>query len=133
MPRSFRIDPVLERRLCEVARREGVPISAVVREAIEKHCDAVLGTDTAERLSYVIGAVEGSGDAPASRNGEEPTDIIAENHRDAVPRTDSRERLSYVIGAVESDGTDWSSRTGEKFTDLLMEKYLRDQAARDPD
>ena len=81
MPRSFRIDPVLEKRLCEVAEREGVPVSAVVREAIEKHCDAVLGTDTVERLSYFIGIGEGSGGALASRASEAFGDMLMEKYR----------------------------------------------------
>ncbi len=81
MPRSFRIDPALEERLCEVAKREGVPVSAVVREAIEKHCDEVLGRDTIERLSYFIGIGEGSGEDLSSRTGEAFTDMLMEKYR----------------------------------------------------
>jgi len=78
MPRSFRIDPVLERRLCEVAEREGVPVSAVVREAIERHCNAVLGTSLLEEMADIIGVVEGDGTDLSSRTGEAFTDMLVE-------------------------------------------------------
>lgn len=78
MPRSFRIDPALERRLCEVAEREGVPVSAVVREAIEKHCDAVLGKSLLEELSDYIGIGEGASDDVSRRTGEAFTDLLIE-------------------------------------------------------
>jgi predicted DNA-binding protein len=78
VPRSFRIDPVLERRLCEVAEREGVPVSAVVREAIERHCDAVLGTSLLEEMADFIGVGEGDGSDYSSRTGEAFTDLLIE-------------------------------------------------------
>jgi predicted DNA-binding protein len=78
VPRSFRIDPVLERRLREVAEREGVPVSAVVREAIERHCDAVLGTSLLEEMAEVIGIAEGDGSDYSSRTGEAFTDLLLE-------------------------------------------------------
>lgn len=81
MPRSFRIDPVLERRLRQVAEREGVPVSAVVREAIERHCDAVLGTSLREHLAYAIGAVEGDGEDRSSRTGEAFKDLLREKQQ----------------------------------------------------
>ena len=81
MPRSFRIDPALERRLCAVAEREGVPVSAVVREAIEKHCDAVLGTSLLDQMSDFIGVGEGDGVDRSSRTGQAFTDLLVEKHR----------------------------------------------------
>jgi hypothetical protein len=81
MTRSFRIDPALERRLCEVAAREGVPVSAVVREAIERHCDAVLGTSLLDLMSDYIGIGEGTGEDLASRTGEAFTELLVEKHR----------------------------------------------------
>jgi hypothetical protein len=81
MPRSFRIDPELERRLCRVAEREGVPVSAVVREAIEKHCDAVLGTSLLEEMADIIGVLEGTGEDLSSRTGEAFTDLLVEKYR----------------------------------------------------
>lgn len=70
MPRSFRIDPNLEKRLVEVAEREAVPVSAVVREAITRHCDAVLGEDARSRLADIIGVVESDGGGQAERSGQ---------------------------------------------------------------
>ena len=81
MPRSFRIDPVLERRLCEVAEREGVPVSAVVREAIERHCDAVLGTSLLEEMAEYVGAFDSGVGGVAERTGEAFKDLLVERHR----------------------------------------------------
>lgn len=82
MPRSFRIDPALERRLCEVAEREGVPVSAVVREAIEKHCDTVLGkASLLEEMADYIGAFDSGVGGVAERTGEAFKDLLVERHR----------------------------------------------------
>jgi predicted DNA-binding protein len=80
VPKSFRIDPVLERRLEEVARRQEVPVSVVVREAIAKHCDEVLGEDLRSRLADVIGVVHGGG-GRAARTGEAFKQLLAERAR----------------------------------------------------
>jgi predicted transcriptional regulator len=80
VPKSFRIDPQLERRLEEVARREAVPVSAVVREAIARHCDAVLGTDPRARLADVIGAVRSKG-GRARRTGRAFKEALAARAR----------------------------------------------------
>ena len=80
MPKSFRIDPDLERRLEEVARREAVPVSVVVREAIARHCDDVLGKDLSARLADVIGVVE-SGGGRARRSGRAFKDALAARTR----------------------------------------------------
>jgi predicted DNA-binding protein len=90
MPRSFRLDPTLERRLCEAAEREGVPVSAVVREAIEKHCDAVLGRSLFDEMADSIGAVEGTGEDLASRTGEVFADLLMEEHRRKTAAHDPR-------------------------------------------
>ena len=91
MPRSFRIDPALERRLCQVAEREGVPVSAVVREAIEKHCDAVLGKPSLlEEMADYIGAFEGTGEDLSSRTGEAFADLLMEKYRRQTGGEDAR-------------------------------------------
>jgi predicted DNA-binding protein len=77
VPKSFRIDPVLERRLEEVARRHAVPVSVVVREAIERHCDQVLGEDLKSQMADVIGIVQ-SGGGRADRTGEAFKRLLAE-------------------------------------------------------
>lgn len=76
MPRSFRIDEHLERRLQEVAERRAVPVSAVVREAIARHCDDVLGHNPAAALADVIGAVESEG-GRARRTGRAYKEALA--------------------------------------------------------
>ena len=80
MPRSFRIDLSLERRLREVAAREAVPVSAVVREAIARHCDEVLGADLPARLADVIGVVQSDG-GRARRTGRAFKDALAARRR----------------------------------------------------
>ena len=43
MAKSFRLDPDLERRLEQAAAREGVPASALIRDAVRRRCDEILG------------------------------------------------------------------------------------------
>lgn len=76
MPTSFRLDANLERRLQEVAKREDVPVSVVVREAITRHCDDVLGKDAASALADVIGVVE-SGGGRAEKSGRAFAEALA--------------------------------------------------------
>ena len=80
MPRSFRIDPGLERRLQQVAQREAVPVSAVVREAISRYCDEVLGKDLRSGLADVIGAVQSDG-GRARRTGRAFRDALTARAR----------------------------------------------------
>ncbi len=80
MPRSFRIDPHLEQRLQKVAERQAVPVSAVVREAISRHCDDVLGNDVAAALADVIGIVKSEG-GRADRTGQAFKDLLAKRSR----------------------------------------------------
>jgi predicted DNA-binding protein len=81
VPRSFRLDPALEDRLCEVAKREGVTVSEVVRDAISRHCDAVLGEDPWASIADLIGSVHGDGVDRSSRTGEAFKDLLAERER----------------------------------------------------
>lgn len=80
MPKSFRIDPHLESRLQEVAEREAMSVSAVVREAITRHCDNVLGKDAPAALADVIGSVESNG-GRARRTGRAYKDALASRIR----------------------------------------------------
>lgn len=85
MPRSFRIDPVLERRLAEVAARENVPVSTVIREAIVQYCDAALSTDARARLADVTGIIHSEG-GRAQRSGRAFTELlIAKAKRRSTP------------------------------------------------
>ena len=81
MPRSFRIDPALEERLNEVARREGTTVSAVVREAITEHCDKVLGVSVLSEIADLIGTVHGDGVDRSSRTGEAFKELLAEREQ----------------------------------------------------
>ena len=75
MPLSFRGDANLESRLRAVAAHEAVPVSVVVREAISRHCDEVLGQDVPMALADVIGVVESKG-GRARRSGRAYKDAL---------------------------------------------------------
>jgi hypothetical protein len=53
----------------------------VVREAIEKHCDAVLGTSLLEQMADYIGAFDSGVGGQADRTGEAFKDLLMERHR----------------------------------------------------
>jgi predicted DNA-binding protein len=90
MPRSFRIEPDLERRLCAVAEREGVSVSAVVREAIERYCDTELAKPTLlEEMADYIGAFEGTGEDVSTRTGEAFKELLLEKYRRDIARCES--------------------------------------------
>jgi predicted transcriptional regulator len=59
--RSVRLDDTLESRLEEAARLEGKPVSSIIREAIEKRCEVILGQGLAHRLRDIAGVVRGGG------------------------------------------------------------------------
>lgn len=68
MPRSFRLDPAMERRLEQVARSRGVPVSTLIREAIARHCDELASHCLRVELADVIGAIDTPG-GQARRTG----------------------------------------------------------------
>jgi len=67
--RSVRLDDALESRLEEAARLEGKPVSSIIREAIDAHCEIILGQRLADRVRDVAGIVRGGG-GRARRTGE---------------------------------------------------------------
>jgi predicted transcriptional regulator len=69
MAKSFRLDPDLERRLEEAAAREGVPASALIRDAVRRRCDEVLGGTLLDELGEIVGAIDVGGDQ-SRRTGE---------------------------------------------------------------
>jgi predicted transcriptional regulator len=69
MAKSFRLDPDLERRLEEAAAREGVPASALIRDAVRRRCDEVLGGTLLAELGEIVGAIDVGGDQ-SRRTGE---------------------------------------------------------------
>jgi predicted DNA-binding protein len=70
MAKSFRLDPELERRLEEAAEREGVPASVLIRDAVRRRCDEVLGGSLLDELGNIVGAVDAGSDR-SSRTGDE--------------------------------------------------------------
>jgi hypothetical protein len=63
------LDEALEARLEEAAMVSGKPVSDIIRRAIEKHCDAILGRRLQHRLNDVTGVVRSRG-GRARRTGE---------------------------------------------------------------
>lgn len=76
MPKSFRIDRELERKLARAAGMAGVPESALIREAVSRRCDEILGESLYDRLQDVIGVVDFRG-IDARRTGESFRRILA--------------------------------------------------------
>lgn len=68
MSKSFRLDPAMEKRLEQVARAQGVPVSALIREAVSRHCDDIADHSLRAELADVIGCVDSSG-GRARRSG----------------------------------------------------------------
>jgi hypothetical protein len=69
MAKSFRLDPELERRLEQAAAREGVPASALIRDAVRRRCDELLGGTLLGELGSIVGAVD-SGAIQSRRTGQ---------------------------------------------------------------
>lgn len=62
--KSVRLDMRQEARLTEAAQLTGRSVSDLIRDAIDEHCDRVLGTGLEQRLADVIGSIaSGGGDA----------------------------------------------------------------------
>ena len=59
--RSVRLDQALESRLEQAAQLSGEPVSNIIRQAIEAHCEAILGQRLADRLRDVTGTVRSNG------------------------------------------------------------------------
>ncbi len=62
MAKSFRLDPELQHRLEQAAAREGVPASVLIREAIRRRCDEILGGTLLHELGDIVGSVDIGGD-----------------------------------------------------------------------
>ena len=61
--RSVRLESALESRLEEAARITGQPVSKIIREAVKKRCDEVLGDSLDQRLADVVGVVSAGGNS----------------------------------------------------------------------
>jgi predicted transcriptional regulator len=75
MAKSFRLDPDLERRLEQAAAREGVPASALIRDAVRRRCDEVLGGTLLNELGEIVGAIDVGGDR-SRRTGEAFSELL---------------------------------------------------------
>lgn len=73
--RSVRLDEELEARLEEAARVTGEPVSAIIREAVRRRCDEVLGGRLDRQLADVIGAVAAGGSS--RRTGKAFAELLA--------------------------------------------------------
>lgn len=80
MPRSIRLDPELEERLVEVAKRDGVTVSAVARAAIKEYCEKKLDVTLYDVMKDYVGIVS-SDFLCADRTGEAFTDLLVEKHQ----------------------------------------------------
>ena len=73
--RSVRLGDELEHRLQEAARVTGQPASKIIRDAVRKQCEELLGDRLSERLADVIGAVGSSG-GQSRRTGKQFTELL---------------------------------------------------------
>ena len=74
--KSVRLDPLLEARLRQAADLTGQPESAIIRQAIQDHCDAILTRQADKRLADVIGIVSSGEVSDASEVREEFARIL---------------------------------------------------------
>jgi ribbon-helix-helix CopG family protein len=80
MAKSFRLDPDLERRLELAAARDGVPASALIRDAVRRRCDEVLGGTLLHDLGEIVGAADIGGDQ-SRRTGDALAELLQERHK----------------------------------------------------
>jgi hypothetical protein len=76
MAKSVRLDPELEALLERASRALDVSQSELIREALLRRCQEVLGPSLSERLQPVIGLIESSG-GRASDTGAAFRQILA--------------------------------------------------------
>jgi Ribbon-helix-helix protein, copG family len=79
--RSLRLSDALDGQVERAAAQEGASVSEFLRRAAGERAERMLAANPAERLSYAIGAVAGSGLGLARDTGEAFTDIVEEKHR----------------------------------------------------
>ena len=77
--KSVRLDAVLEAKLREAARLDGVSESTLIRQAIEQRCDVILQNRLDLRLADVIGIVDGGG-GRAEDSGRKFAELLRERH-----------------------------------------------------
>jgi len=80
--RSVRLDPVLDEQVRRAAQEEGVTVSEFIREAVAERAARTTGGHNRERLSDVIGMVNGSS-PQARRTGEAFSELLDARRRRA--------------------------------------------------
>ena len=84
--RSVRLGQELEAQLEEAAQITGEPVSEIIREAVRRRCDEVLGGRLDRRLADVIGVVSAGGSS--RKTGREFTNLL--RRKDATKRRHKR-------------------------------------------
>ncbi|MBI1827595.1 MAG: CopG family transcriptional regulator [Planctomycetes bacterium] len=74
--RSVRLDDELEKRLAEAAKLTNTPISEIIREALRKRCDELLGQTLYDQLADVIGCIDSGGKYNSRRTGKAFTEVL---------------------------------------------------------
>lgn len=80
MLRSFRLDEDLAQQLDEAAKREGIPASALIRDAVRQRCDEVLGHSLYDALGDAIGVVD-LGPRASADTGRAFTRLVEQRER----------------------------------------------------
>jgi Ribbon-helix-helix protein, copG family len=78
--KSFRLDPELQRRLEEAAARQGVPASELIRDAVRRRCDEVLGNSLRAELGPFVGTLDIGGIRSAD-TGAAFSDLLRQQQR----------------------------------------------------
>jgi predicted transcriptional regulator len=86
--RSVRLDEELENRLEEAARASGEPVSEIIREAVRRRCDEMLGGRLDRRLADVIGVIGAGGSS--RRTGKAFTGLLAARTKAKKPKRRGR-------------------------------------------
>ena len=85
--KSVRLTAAQVERLERAAHAAGMRSSELIREAIERHCDDVLGRSLSNELAGYIGVLSSSGASSARQSREVFGDAVMEKHAPGRRRT----------------------------------------------
>ena len=74
--KTVRLDPRLRERLRRASRKASRSESDLIREAVERHCDELLGGTAEEPLADLLGVARGDGSGYSRRTSEEFTKLL---------------------------------------------------------
>jgi hypothetical protein len=77
--KSVRLGEALEDRLERAASLAGMSESEIIREAVAKECDEILGTSLYEQIKPFIGVVASDAGGDARRAGEIFGDLVEQD------------------------------------------------------